>query len=100
MPKQKKQKFNTELCTNDMTFDDCELAILRHAVDEAQKENAVKIVQNEEVKRMITIVEEFLKKKKCVCYGGTAINIYYQNTLSFMIERLKFLIMIFTVKTL
>lgn len=74
MPKQKKQKFNTELCTNDMTFDDCELAILRHAVDEAQKENAVKIVQNEEVKRMITIVEEFLKKKKCVCYGGTAIN--------------------------
>ena len=41
-----KTKFNTELCNNDMTFNDCELAILRQAVDEAENENAVKISDN------------------------------------------------------
>ena len=36
MSKEKKQKFGTELCTTDMTFQDCELAILRQAVDETE----------------------------------------------------------------
>ncbi len=69
-----KTKFNTELCNNDMTFNDCELAILRQAVDEAENENAVKISDNEQVKKMIEILEDFLRRKKCICYGGTAIN--------------------------
>jgi hypothetical protein len=69
-----KDKFNTELCTNDMTFQDCELAILRHAVDESQKQSSTKIANDEEIQKMISIVEDFLKKKKCICYGGLAIN--------------------------
>ncbi len=69
-----KNKFNTELCSNNMTFQDCELAILRQAVDESEKQNASKIAQDENIVKMINILENFLKKKKCICYGGTAIN--------------------------
>ena len=69
-----KQKFSSELCNNKMTFQDCELAILRHAVDEAEKTNSSKLANSESVKTMIYILEEFLIKTKCICYGGTAIN--------------------------
>ena len=59
-----KSKINTELCNNDMTFNvDCELAILRQAVDEAENQNAVKISDNEQVKKMIEILEDFLREK-------------------------------------
>ena len=36
--KKKRQhtKYNTELCDNDITFQDCELTLLRHAVDEGE----------------------------------------------------------------
>tara|TARA_R110002153_G_scaffold199931_1_gene353250 strand:- start:585 stop:2009 length:1425 start_codon:yes stop_codon:yes gene_type:complete len=69
-----KQKFSSELCNNKMTFQDCELAILRHAVDEAEKTNSSKLANSESVKRMIDILEGFLIKTKSICYGGTAIN--------------------------
>ena len=76
MPKknQTRKKYNTNLCDEKMTFEECELAILRHAVDETEKLQAEKIVKNETVKKMILIVENFIRKKHCVCYGGTAIN--------------------------
>jgi len=70
----KGSKFKTELCSNDMTFNECELAILRHAVDETEKISGIKQVNNEDVKKMLVIVEEFIIKHKLVCYGGTAIN--------------------------
>jgi hypothetical protein len=57
-----------------MSFDECELAILRHAVDETEKLQGEKVVKNDDVKKMLTIVENFIRKKHCVCYGGTAIN--------------------------
>ena len=69
-----KNKFNTELCDNNMNFQECELAILRQAVDEADKQISSKIAQNEDIRKMIGIVETFLRDKKCICYGGTAIN--------------------------
>jgi hypothetical protein len=56
------------------TYQDKELQILREAVDKAQEITAKKLVQSETVKNIINIVENFLIKKKCVCYGGTAIN--------------------------
>jgi hypothetical protein len=67
-------KYKTELCDNNMTFQDCELAILRNAVDESEKNQGQKIANSDEVKKIISIVEHFLMKKKLVCYGGTAIN--------------------------
>ena len=67
-------KYNTELCDNNMSFDECELAILRHAVDETDELQKQKIANSDDVKRMIQILEDFLIRKKLVCYGGTAIN--------------------------
>ena len=70
----KKNKYNNKLCDNKMTFQECELAILRSAVDKAEKITSTKIANSEKVKEMIRILEAFLIRKKCVCYGGTAIN--------------------------
>jgi len=57
-----------------LTFQDCELAILRMAVDNAEEKIAKRIVNSEEIKKMIVIVEDFIKVKNLICYGGTAIN--------------------------
>jgi len=69
-----KQKFRTELCDDSLSFTDCELAILRHAVDETEKIKGREIVNNAEIKHMLSIMEQFLIRKKLICYGGTAIN--------------------------
>ena len=69
-----KKKFNTELCDKKMSFDECELTILRHAVDETTMIKGQEIVKNDDVQKMILILENFLIKKKFICYGGTAIN--------------------------
>ena len=67
-------KFKSDVCDDKMTFQDCELAILRQAVDEAESSHSKDIASNEDIKRMIEILEKFLKRKRCICYGGTAIN--------------------------
>jgi hypothetical protein len=69
-----KPKFNTELCDSKMTFDECELTILRQAIDTTTEIEAKKVVDNENIRKMIMILENFLIRKKCICYGGTAIN--------------------------
>lgn len=58
----------------DLTFADCELAILRMAVDKAEEKIGKRIVNSEDIKKIIKIVEDFIKRKNLVCYGGTAIN--------------------------
>jgi Poly(A) polymerase catalytic subunit len=58
----------------DLTFNDCELAILRMAVDKAEEKMAKRIVNSDDIKRIIHIVENFIKIKNLICYGGTAIN--------------------------
>jgi hypothetical protein len=62
-----------EIC-KDLTFKDCELAILRQAVDKAEEKKGKQVVSSPEIKRIITILENFIKKKGVVCYGGSAIN--------------------------
>jgi len=69
-----KNKYNNPECDNSMTFQDCELAILRHAVDENEATLGEKMANSEDVKAIIKILENFLVRKKCICYGGTAIN--------------------------
>jgi len=61
------------ICKN-LSFQDCELSILRMAVDKAEEKIGRKIVNSDDVKKIITIVENFIKKKNLICYGGTAIN--------------------------
>lgn len=69
-----KHKFGTHLCDNKMTFQECELAILRHAVDESERIQGERLAHSPEIKVIIDILEEFLIRKKRICYGGTAIN--------------------------
>ena len=61
-------------CPNDLSFEDCELHILRAAVDEAEEAQGKKMTNSSDVQKIILVVENFLKKKSLVCYGGTAIN--------------------------
>lgn len=72
--KDNKKRFDNKLCDNKMSFEDCELAVLRHAVEETEKKQGTEKVNNEDVKKILSIVEDFLRKKHLVCYGGTAIN--------------------------
>ena len=57
-----------------MNFQEKELEILRQAVDKAETEQQKQQINSPEIKQIIQIVENFLRKKKLVCYGGTAIN--------------------------
>ena len=61
-------------CDKSMSFSDCELAILRMQVDEAEAKIAKRMIKTEETQEMISIVENFIKKKTLVCYGGISIN--------------------------
>lgn len=67
-------KYKTELCDDSLSFDDCELTILKKASDLAKDKIGRKIASDPEIQKMIEIVEEFLRIKKLICYGGTAIN--------------------------
>ena len=58
----------------DLTFNDCELAILRMAVDKAEEKIGKRIVNSGDIQKIIKIVEDFIKVKNLICYGGTAIN--------------------------
>jgi hypothetical protein len=57
-----------------LSFSDCELAILRTAVDKAEEIQGKKVANSPEVKHIISIVENFLRKKQLICYGGLSIN--------------------------
>lgn len=63
-----------KICTKNMSFDECELAILRLAVDTAQEKIAKRVVASPAIKDMTEIVEQFIKKKGLIPYGGIAIN--------------------------
>lgn len=67
-------KYDNKICNGTMTFQECELAILRNVVDNHNIIQGKNIIMNESTKKMIKIVEDFLFNKKLVCYGGTAIN--------------------------
>jgi hypothetical protein len=51
-----------------------ELLILKKAVDNIEKITGKNLVQSDNIKKIINIVEKFISDKKLICYGGTAIN--------------------------
>ena len=61
-------------CNPKLTLEEKEIAILRDAIDVAEQKKGKKVVSDPDVKKIIAILEDFLKNKKLVCYGGTAIN--------------------------
>ena len=69
-----KMKMKKEICDRSMSFDECELAILRVAIDKAEKQLGKDVVNSPETIKIVNVVENFLRRKKLVAYGGTAIN--------------------------
>jgi hypothetical protein len=67
------QDANVKGCKN-LTFEDCQLNILRDAMDDAEKNLSKKVAQSPVVKNIFTIIETFISKHKLMIYGGTAIN--------------------------
>lgn len=61
-------------CNKSMSFEECERAILKKAIEESKRKQGKKMLMNDETLKIINIVESFIKDKKCICYGGTAIN--------------------------
>jgi Poly(A) polymerase catalytic subunit len=62
------------VCNDKMTFQECELAILRAAVDKAELIQQKNVARSPEMKKLINIVENFIRRNRLICYGGTAIN--------------------------
>lgn len=56
------------------SFEEKELKILRNAIDSATYEVGKKLVQSDTIKKIIEILEEFLRTHNTLCYGGTAVN--------------------------
>jgi len=63
-----------KVCDNKMSYNECELAILRMQVDQAKEKISRRAVNSPEIKEIFKIVEDFIKTKKLVCYGGISIN--------------------------
>ena len=61
-------------CSKNLSFEECELVILRHNVDDIERIEGGAFIENDTVKEIIMIVENFLRERKLICYGGTAIN--------------------------
>lgn len=61
-------------CTKNMSFEECEMEILRKAVDGAEKTEGAKLVTDPEIQTIIKTMEQYMRDRKLICYGGTAIN--------------------------
>lgn len=57
-----------------LTFDECELSILRMSVDKAQEKMQKREILSKDISRLMNVVESFIRTKELICYGGTAIN--------------------------
>ena len=74
-----KDNYSKKVCDNKMNYNECELAILRMQVDKAQEKISRRVVNSPEMKEIFKIVEDFIKNKKLVCYGGISINALLPN---------------------
>lgn len=76
MKNKKKNNNQPKICYEQkLNFEDCEQAIMREAVEEIddfQKKN--KIINGPEIQKIMSIVEDFIRSKKLILYGGQAIN--------------------------
>ena len=56
------------------TIFDKELDLIKDSIKDIEIRQGKRVVNNPHIKQLIQIVEEFLRKRKLICYGGTAIN--------------------------
>ena len=55
-------------------YQEKQIEIVRKAVDLAEKRSGRRSQRSPEIKKIIHILEDFIRRKKMICYGGTAIN--------------------------
>jgi len=66
---------NKESCNSEKkTFQEKELELLRESVDNIEQAEKRKQATSPNITKIIEILEDFLRKKKLICYGGTALN--------------------------
>ena len=51
-----------------------EMSLLRDAVDSITYKTGKRLLDNEHIKKILNILEDFLQTHKTLCYGGTSIN--------------------------
>lgn len=56
------------------SIEEMEINILKDAVEYSEKLKSMVMNQSKDIENMVDIVENFIKKKGLICYGGTAIN--------------------------
>lgn len=61
-------------CPKKTSYEECEKLILKHTIEKIEKEYGGSLMGQSRVQEMVSIIETFLRKKKVMCYGGTAIN--------------------------
>jgi hypothetical protein len=54
--------------------DECELELVKNAVDKYQEKIGKRVVNSPDIIEIIDILEKFLRSKKLLCYGGIALN--------------------------
>jgi len=69
----KRNKTNKKKTINTKIYEK-ELKLLKNSVDEVIKKRGKKNLESATIKRIVEILENYLKDTKFVCYGGTAIN--------------------------
>ena len=73
-----------------VNYEECEMAILKSAVKKIEQKMGKKKLVNPKIQEIIKIVEQFLKDKKRICYGGTAINNILPKKLQFYDKKVEF----------
>lgn len=66
--------FNNSPDSNLLYYENRELDLLKNAMNIEAKKRGERIAQNPVMKQIIGVLEKFIRDKKLVCYGGTAIN--------------------------
>lgn len=74
MPASKTLKQKRVKCESRQSLQECELAIVRTAVDAIEELEGKSMVDDPKVRDIIAIMEDFMRDEKLICYGGTAIN--------------------------
>jgi len=63
-----------ETCNTAVNFHDCQLAIVRDRAEKLSDIQKKAIAGDNNVINMLNITREFIRRKRLVCYGGSAIN--------------------------
>ena len=62
------------MSSENLSLEDMEINLIKDAVEYSEKIKSMVMNQSKDIEDILGVVEKFIKKKKLICYGGTAIN--------------------------